>query len=130
MILSAGASNSAAAWNSRAVRCTISIRKDIDGTKRAPVRSCPRQPDSGRLTLTENRHTPRHRVLKGAFIATGEKAPKLECTVRNISDTGAAIQVSTTFGLPQTFDLIVDGARHRCRVMWRTDTKIGVSFES
>jgi hypothetical protein len=108
------------------------MRKDIDGTKRAPVRSrlLPANPDSGRLALTENRHTPRHRVLKGAFIATGEKAPKLECTVRNISDTGAAIQVSTTFGLPQTFDLIVDGVRHRCRVMWRTDTKIGVSFES
>jgi hypothetical protein len=85
--------------------------------------------DSGRLAVTEKRRSLRHRVLKGAFIVISEKAPKLECTVRNISDTGAAVQVSTTFGLPQTLDLIVDGIRHRCHVVWRTDTKIGVAFE-
>ena len=79
--------------------------------------------------VTEKPRSPRHRVLKGAFIVVSEKAPKLECTVRNISDTGAALQVSTTFGLPQAFDIIVDGVRRRCRAAWRTDTKIGVSFE-
>ena len=79
--------------------------------------------------MTEKRRSPRHRVLKSAFIVTSEKAPKLECTVRNISGTGAAVQVSTTFGLPQTFELIVDGVRRRCRVVWRKDNKIGVTFE-
>ena len=67
--------------------------------------------------------------MKGAFIVISEKAPKLECTVRNMSDTGAALQVSTTFGLPQAFDIIVDGVRRRCHVAWRTETKIGVSFD-
>ena len=79
--------------------------------------------------MTEKRRYPRHRVFKGAFIVISERAPKLECTVRNMSDTGAALQVSTTFGLPQVFELIVDGVRRRCRVVRRTDTKIGVSFE-
>jgi len=46
-----------------------------------------------------------------------------------MSDTGAALQVSTTFGLPQAFDIIVDGVRRRCHVAWRTETKIGVSFD-
>ena len=77
--------------------------------------------------MDEHRIAPRKRVLKGAFINTSEKAPKLACT--NISDTGAALQVSTTFGLPAAFDLIVDNQRHHCRSMWRTDTKIGVKFE-
>ena len=45
-------------------------------------------------------------------------------------DTGAALQVSTTFGLPGAFDLIMDNQRYHCRSMWRTDTKIGVKFES
>ncbi len=80
--------------------------------------------------MTEKRRSPRHRVLKSAFIVISERAPKLECTVRNISDTGAAIRVSTTFGLPQTFELIVEGVRHRCNVVWRTDNNIGVTFES
>lgn len=82
------------------------------------------------VAVTEKPRSPRHRVLKGAFIVISEKAPKLEYTVRNISDTGAALQVSTTFGLPQAFDIIVDGVRRRCHVVWRTDTKIGVSFET
>ena len=69
-------------------------------------------------------------VLKGAFIVIGDKAPKLECTVRNLSETGASLQISTTVGLPQNFDVIIDGARRQCRSMWRTDTKIGVRFSS
>jgi hypothetical protein len=79
--------------------------------------------------VIEKRVTPRHRVLKSAFIVISEKAPKLECTVRNISELGAALQVSTTVGIPPHFDVIVDGVRHRCRSIWRTDTKIGVAFE-
>ncbi|HXZ22348.1 MAG TPA: PilZ domain-containing protein [Pseudolabrys sp.] len=78
---------------------------------------------------SEKRIAPRRRVLKAAFIVISEKAPKLECAVRNLSDTGAALQVSTTFGIPTHFDVIIDGVRHRCRSVWRTDTKIGVTFE-
>ena len=79
--------------------------------------------------MAEKRRFPRHRVLKGAFIVISEKAPKLECTVRNLSDTGASLQVSTTIGIPKKFDVIIDGGRQRCRAAWRTDTKIGVVFE-
>jgi hypothetical protein len=50
--------------------------------------------------------------------------------VRNFTKAGAALQVSTTFGLPQHFDLVVDGIARRCRSQWRTDNKIGVIFES
>ena len=79
--------------------------------------------------MIEKRTTSRHRVLKSAFIVISEKAPKLECTVRNISESGAALQVSTTIGIPSHFDVIVDGVRHHCRSVWRSDTKIGVAFE-
>ena len=79
--------------------------------------------------MDERRTISRHRVLKGAFIVISEKAPKLECTVRNISESGAALQVSTTIGIPAHFDVIIDGVRHHCRSAWRTDTRIGVVFE-
>lgn len=79
--------------------------------------------------MTNKRSAPRQRVLKGAFIILSEKAPRLECTVRNISAAGAALQVSTTVGLPTAFDLVIDGVRRRCHSQWRTDTKIGVLFE-
>ena len=78
--------------------------------------------------MNENRISPRRRVLKSGQIALSEKAPKLECTIRNISDTGACLQVSTTFGMPASFGLFADGVRHNCRVVWRTDTRLGVTF--
>src|SRR4029078_5186220 len=97
--------------------------------------------------MTERRVSFRGRTLKGGLIVLGEKAPKLECTVRNFTKAGAALQVSTTFGLPQHFDLaacwisttcstlqhfdlVVGGSARRCRSQWRTDNKIGVIFES
>lgn len=76
--------------------------------------------------MDEKRIAPRSRVLKTAFIVASDKAPKLECTVRNISETGAALQLPTTYGIPANFDIVIDGARHS---MWRTDTKIGVRFD-
>ena len=79
--------------------------------------------------MNEKRIAPRRHVLKSAFIVISEKAPKLECTVKNLSDGGAALQVSTTIGIPKNFDLIIDGKRHHCRSVWRTDAKIGVAFE-
>ncbi len=79
--------------------------------------------------MNEKRIATRRRVLKTAFIIISEKAPKLECSVRNLSETGAALQVSTTIGIPKSFDVVIDGTRYRCHSVWRTDTKIGVTFD-
>jgi hypothetical protein len=80
--------------------------------------------------MTERRVFFRGRTLKGGFIVLSERAPKLECTVRNFTKAGAALRVSTTFGLPQHFDLVIDGSARRCRSQWRTDNRISVVFES
>ena len=79
--------------------------------------------------MTERRTFFRERTLRGGFIVLSERAPKLECTVRNFSKAGAALRVSTTFGLPQHFDVVIDGIARRCRSQWRTDNRIGVVFE-
>ena len=79
--------------------------------------------------MNEKRGSMRRRVLKTAFIVISDKAPKLECTVRNISETGAALHVSTTIGIPKNFVVIIDGIHHHCRSVWRTDAMIGVAFE-
>jgi hypothetical protein len=79
--------------------------------------------------MNEKRSAYRRRVLKTGRIITSDKAPTIQCTIRNATDTGAALQVSTSFGIPGSFDVIIEGARRRCRSLWRTDTIIGVSFE-
>ena len=78
--------------------------------------------------MQEKRSIFRKRVLKTAQIVLSEKAPKLDCAVRNLSNVGALLQVSTTYGIPLAFEVVIEGARRPCRAIWRTDTKIGVVF--
>jgi hypothetical protein len=78
--------------------------------------------------VLDKRSVARKRVLKTAQIILSDKAPKLDCSVRNISTAGACLQVSTTYGIPVSFDVIIEGARRPCRSVWRTDTKLGVTF--
>jgi hypothetical protein len=78
--------------------------------------------------VQEKRATFRKRVLKTAQIILSDKAPKLDCSVRNLSSAGACLQVSTTYGIPVSFDVVFDGVRHPCRAVWRTDTRLGIAF--
>jgi len=49
--------------------------------------------DSRRSAVQENRANVRKRVLKTAQIVLSDKAPKLDCAVRNLSNTGACLQL-------------------------------------
>ena len=79
--------------------------------------------------MGDKRNIFRKRVLKTAHIILSDRAPKLDCAVRNLSDTGACLQVSTTYGIPASFDVVIEGERRACRSIWRTDTKIGITFD-
>ena len=57
----------------------------------------------------EHRTTTRHRVLKGGRIQFG--GGSIDCTVRNVSDTGAALDVTSPVGIPTEFVLETDGDR-------------------
>jgi PilZ domain len=79
--------------------------------------------------MNEKRRAPRARMLKSGKIALSEKAPKIECAIRNMSATGALLQISSTYGIPAHFDLLLSGSERRaCHVVWRTDTRLGVAF--
>jgi hypothetical protein len=85
--------------------------------------------NDGLVPVEEKRKLPRKRVLKAAKIILSDKAPKVECTVRNISEKGALLEVSTTYGIPAKFDAIIEGTRRHCRSIWRTNTKLRIAFE-
>jgi hypothetical protein len=79
---------------------------------------------------TNNPRAPRHRVLKGAKISFHQLGTSTDCTVRNLSDSGACLMVESQAGIPNDFDLVLDsskGVKH-CRVQWRFGRKIGVLF--
>jgi hypothetical protein len=75
----------------------------------------------------DHRNTPRHRVLKGGHILFG--GGSIDCTVRNLSDAGAALDVTSPVGIPTEFMLVTDDGQRPCRVVWRKEKRIGVTFD-
>jgi hypothetical protein len=80
--------------------------------------------------MDEYRAAPRQRRLKAGTISFGGGA--IDCTVRNLSETGAALDVISPIGIPERFTLLVetDHSHFPCRVVWRKEKRIGVRFES
>jgi hypothetical protein len=79
--------------------------------------------------MVETRIAPRHRVMKAGTIEFGSSA--IDCMVRNLSITGAALEVSNQIGIPAKFTLVVpdDGLHLACNVVWRSEYRIGVAFD-
>jgi hypothetical protein len=77
----------------------------------------------------EKRAADRHPVLKAATIEFADGP--VSCMVRNISRTGAALDVSSAAGIPEHFTLALpsDGQHLPCHVVWRKDRRIGVAFD-
>ena len=80
---------------------------------------------------TDNRNAQRRKTLKGARIVFNGGRSPIDATVRNVSSKGAKLQVTSVVGIPDTFDLLLDGhARQPCRVVWRTLKELGVEFRT
>ena len=79
--------------------------------------------------MDETRIAPRHRVLKAGTIEFGGGA--IDCTVRNISQTGAALEVVTSLFIPDRFTLFVPSEKWKrpCHIAWRKEKRIGVRFD-
>ena len=77
--------------------------------------------------MEEHRIANRRRVLKAGTIEFGGGG--IDCTVRNISATGAALDVASPLGIPAQFTLVTDGNHLPCRVVWRKEKRIGVTFD-
>lgn len=79
--------------------------------------------------MAERRKFPRLRVLKGAKIVIGTSSV-LDCVVRDLSSTGARIEISNAIGLPEALDVTFDGGHtfRPCRLKWRTLNETGVEF--
>ncbi|WP_334369133.1 MULTISPECIES: PilZ domain-containing protein [unclassified Bradyrhizobium] len=80
--------------------------------------------------MDEHRIAPRRRLLKAGKISFGGAV--IDCTVRNLSETGAALEVISPVGIPERFTLVIeaDHIHVPCRVVWRKETRIGVHFET
>jgi PilZ domain len=79
--------------------------------------------------MEEHRAVQRRRVLKAGTISLGGGGA-ISCTIRNLSETGAALEVESPVGIPDQLTLLVEAehsSRH-CEVVWRKEKRIGVRF--
>ena len=79
--------------------------------------------------MSERRIDLRQRTLKAGTIVYNNASSVFDCTVRNLSKTGACLMVANPRGVPEEFDLLMEGARHHCTVSWRRADRIGVKFQ-
>ena len=80
--------------------------------------------------MTERRASPRKSVLLPGTIESkgGGSTP---CLVRDVSISGASLEVANPTDVPDFVTLVVAAAemRVRCRVVWRGETQLGLAFE-
>jgi PAS domain-containing protein len=81
--------------------------------------------------MDERRREHRSRTLRSGKIVFNGKRSVIDCVVRNLSDTGACLQVSNPTSVPPGFELVIDGdGASGCHVVWRSDTRVGIAFDA
>jgi hypothetical protein len=72
------------------------------------------------------------RTAVGQFATITLGSKRLPCLVLNISGGGAGLVLQDDVLLPAVFDLEMPGerGRRRCVTIWRTDRRLGVSFDA
>jgi hypothetical protein len=87
-------------------------------------------PGSALSGARERRLVPRRQTSKVGKIILHHGRPGDVCTVSNMSPVGALLLVANAHGLPEQFDLDMDGYGRRCTARWRRLDRIGVKFKS
>lgn len=79
----------------------------------------------------ELRKKARRQFHYNARILTDKDTPAIECSIADISETGARLSLESAAELPETFVLLLTPkgeARRHCRIVWREGLTVGVAF--
>jgi hypothetical protein len=79
--------------------------------------------------MVQTRAATRYRVVKPARIE--HRGEGVNCIIRDLSLTGASLEVTDPARIPANFVLVVaeDGLKLSCRIVRRTAFRIGVAFD-
>lgn len=80
--------------------------------------------------MAEKRDSDRPRTLKGGKIIFNNCNSVIDCTIRNLTDSGACLDVMTFVGIPDDFELVLDSdqSTRAVHVIWRKGKRLGVNF--
>jgi hypothetical protein len=87
-------------------------------------------PSSKRKAASELRSTPRSRCLLRGVIVYNGRSSTIDCTVRDLSETGAKLIVSGAVSLPEVFGFEIPTAKthRRAQIVWHKGDRCGVRF--
>jgi hypothetical protein len=94
-----------------------------------PIRR-PQRPEIYMIPL-EQRRAQRSKTRKsGRVVLTSGNG--MMCKIRNLSPSGACLQVASHFGVPRDIFLWIEGenSKRPCRIVWRSNHQLGVQFSS
>lgn len=82
------------------------------------------------MTDDDKRTSPRTRTFLQGKVVFNNRMSTMDCVVRNVSSTGAKIQLTGAVTLPDVFELSIPqkGETVRVRLRWRRGDEAGVSF--
>ena len=87
-------------------------------------------PPQKALLRMERRLAPRRSCAIVAEVVFDGGRRVVPCVIRNVSDSGAKLELRSLVGIPAS--LVLRGAGfqpQQCRVVWRTLREMGVTFE-
>lgn len=78
----------------------------------------------------ERRDSTRQKTFLRGIIYYNNRSAAADCLVRDISDTGARLELSENVVIPYEIDLHIPkkGETYRARVQWRHGDGVGISF--
>ena len=81
--------------------------------------------------FSEKRAEHRQRVLKPGTLLFNKGYASFACTIRNLNEGGAMVEMGETTGIPHEFDFRMDGKNTiPSSMVWRTRNRIGIKFEN
>jgi hypothetical protein len=120
------------------MRCSVSFAGSINSdwalrnpSVAAPMDSTPQaelRPAAETPVVADKRRVARRKVFKTGKVYFGKSSEV--CTVRDISATGALIELADPAHVPDQFKLVLEmeSASRTCAAIWRKDRQIGVRF--
>jgi hypothetical protein len=65
-----------------------------------------------------------------AKIILNDRSSLFDCTVRNLTNCGACLEIASPIGIPQQFEISFDRGRSSrpCTVIWQANDQIGIEF--
>jgi hypothetical protein len=79
--------------------------------------------------MIERRQKPRNKVRIEATLVLDDGLLRLPAEVRNASPFGAKLALADVLALPERFYVLFNHRIELCRLVWQTDTELGLVYE-